>query len=391
MDARRVVDEMKEEIISLRRDLHMHPETAFTEERTAGLVAQRLRSLGYQVREKVGKTGIVALLDTGEPGPTLAIRADMDALPIQEVPGRPYGSRIPGKMHACGHDGHTAVAVTVASILAHQKHALRGRLLFLFQPAEEIMQGARAMLADGALKAPRPDWVIGFHVDNTAPAGRVGVRSGTVWAAADQVRLTFKGRSAHGALPHLSVDTVTMAAYAVAAIQNIVAREIIPIQPAVVTFGTIHGGTAFNIVADTVELTGTVRTFDERLRSFILERIETIAKGVATAMRGQAVLEHLNGCPAVENNPEVTEVVRQAAVATVGAERVVEPERTTTSDDMALFLKEVPGCYFTVGSHNPAKGATGAHHSPEFDIDEDALPIAAEIMVRTALAYLERR
>lgn len=391
MEPKRAIAEMKEEIISLRRDLHMHPETAFTEERTAGLVAQRLRLLGYQVRVKVGKTGIVALLDTGVPGPTLAIRADMDALPIQEVEGRPHGSRIPGKMHACGHDGHTAVAVAVATILAQQREALRGRVMVLFQPAEEIMQGARAMIAEGALESPRPDWIVGFHVDNTAPVGRVGVRAGTVWAAADQVRLTFKGRSAHGALPHLSVDTVTMTAYAVAAIQNIVAREVIPIQPAVVTFGTIHGGTAFNIVADSVELTGTIRTFDERLRAFILERIEAIAKGVAAALRGEAVYEHLNGCPAVVNNPEVTEVVRRAAIETVGQERVVEPERTTTSDDMALFLKEVPGCYFTVGTHNPAKGATGAHHSPQFDIDEDALPIAGEIMVRTALSYLGRK
>lgn len=262
--------------------------------------------------------------------------------------------------------------------------------MFLFQPAEEIMQGARAMIEEGALQDPRPDWVVGFHVDNTAPAGRVGVRAGTIWAAADQVRLTFKGRSAHGALPHLSIDSVTMAAYAIAAIQNIVAREVIPIQPAVVTFGTIRGGTAFNIVADAVELTGTVRTFDERLRSFILERIEATAKGVATALRGEAAFEHLNGCPAVHNDPAVTEVVRRAAVETVGQERVVEPERTTTSDDMALFLKEVPGCYFTVGTHNPAKGATGAHHSPNFDIDEDALPIAAEVMLRTALEYLKR-
>lgn len=281
--------------------------------------------------------------------------------------------------------------MAVATILARNTQALRGRLLFVFQPAEEIMQGARAMLEDGAFKDPRPDWVIGFHVDNTAPAGRVGVRAGTVWAAADQLRLTFKGRSAHGAMPHLSVDAITITAFALSAIQNIVAREVIPTQPAVVTFGTIHGGTAFNIVADKVELTGTVRTFDERLRSFILERIETTAKGVATALRGEAVVEHLNGCPAVYNDAGVTAVVRRAAVETVGPERVVEPDLTTTSDDMALFLQEVPGCYFTVGTHNPSKGATGAHHSPEFDIDEDALPVAAEIMVRTALAYLGKR
>jgi amidohydrolase len=388
MDPKSAVAEMKEEIISLRRDLHMHPETAFTEERTAGIVSRRLRRLGYQVREGVGKTGVVALLDTGRPGPTLAIRADMDALPLQEAPGRPYGSRIPGKMHACGHDGHTAVAMAVATILAQGKDALRGRLLFLFQPAEEVLQGARAMLDDGALRDPRPDYLVGFHVDNTLPAGRVGVRAGIAWAAADKVALTFRGRSSHGALPHLGVDAITMAAYAVAAIQNIVAREVSPVEPAVVSFGTIHGGVAFNIVAESVELTGTLRTFREDVRSFLLERLEAVARGVAAALRGEAALEVLGGCPPVENHPEVATVVRRAAEETVGPEKVVTPELFTVSDDMAFFLREAPGCYFTVGTYNPAKGATGPHHSPSFDIDEDALPIAAEVMVRTVLAYL---
>jgi amidohydrolase len=366
----------------------MHPEVSFKEERTARLITERLGKLGLGVRTGIAGTGVVGLLQGSAPGPTLMLRADIDALPVQEKGDRPYASRNPGRMHACGHDGHTAVALTVAAVLAKWRRELKGRVMFLFQPAEEIMAGAKKMIQEGALRDPRPDRVIGFHFMSTLPAGIVALREGAYWASADEFKVVVRGQGGHGALPHLSRDPVTMTAQAVTAVQTVISREVAPTQPAVITFGTIHGGSAFNIIPTEVELTGTVRTFNEEVQQFVLARIQQVFQGVASAMRGEAEFTHVRGCPAVVNDAEVTAFVRRIAEDVVGKERTVEAELMPVSDDMSLFLQEAPGCYFMVGAASTEKGITAPHHSPNFDLDEEALPIATEIMARSALEYL---
>ncbi|MBI2872063.1 MAG: amidohydrolase [Chloroflexi bacterium] len=387
-DVATAVAELKEDLWGVRRDLHRHPELAFQEERTARLVAERLRSLGLRVQTGVAQTGVVGLLEGSQPGKTLMLRADIDALPIQEVAGRPHGSTIPGKMHACGHDGHTAVALAVASILAQNRDRLRGRVKFVFQPAEETMAGARRMIDEGVLRDPRPDRVLGFHFWAELPAGTVGTLPGAFWASADDIKLVIQGKSGHGATPHLAVDAIAASAQVVSALQTIVSREVGPFQPAVLTVGTIHGGQAFNIVADRVEMTGTVRAFDEQVRTYILERVREVTATVAAAMRCQGEFVHRNGCPVLKNDPDATRFLLDVATRVVGKSRVVEPERTMVADDVARFLQETPGCYFVVGSANPAKGIGGPHHSPSFDLDEEALPVAAQVLATAALEYL---
>jgi amidohydrolase len=375
-------------LISLRRDFHMHPETAFQEKRTSRVIASHLRRLGLRVQTGVGGTGLVGLLQGDSPGPTLMLRADIDALPIEEPDSKPYASRNPGAMHACGHDGHVAVTLVAASILARHRDKLKGSIKLVFQPAEEIMSGALRMLNDGVMRDPVPNRVLGFHLANWIPVGLIGIRPGVIFAGVDELQIVIRGQGGHGALPHKAVDPITAAAQCITAIQTVVSREIAPSSPAVVTFGTIKGGTAFNIIPPYVELTGTVRTFDDKVRRFMLARVKSIFEGVAASMRCEAEYHHVRGCPPVINDPEVTASVQGMAARVVGPEHTRDLEPTTVSDDIALFLEEVPGCYFMVGSANPERGLDGAHHSPAFDFDEAALSIATEVMVRCALEYL---
>lgn len=375
-------------LISLRRDFHMHPETAFREKRTSRVIASHLRQLGLSLQTGVGGTGIVGLLHGALPGPTLMLRADIDALPIEEPDSKPYASRNPGAMHACGHDGHVATTLVAASILAQHRDTLKGTIKLVFQPAEEIMAGALSMINDGVMRDPVPDRVLGFHLANWIPVGLIGMRPGAIFAGVDELRIKIRGQGGHGALPHKAIDPITAAAQCITAIQTIVSREIAPSSPAVVTFGTIEGGTAFNIIPPYVELTGTVRSFDEDVRGFVLERIKSIFESVAASMRCEAEYLHIRSCPPVMNDPEITASVQNVATRIVGAEHARYLEPTTVSDDIALFLEQVPGCYFMVGSGNPERGLDGAHHSPDFDFDEAALSIATEVMVCCALEYL---
>ncbi|HZS02545.1 MAG TPA: amidohydrolase [Chloroflexota bacterium] len=377
------------DLVALRRDLHQHPELAFQERRTARVVAERLRAAGLAVQEGVGRTGVVGLLDGGRPGPTVVLRADMDALPLTERADRPYHSVTPGIMHACGHDGHTAVAVTLAEILARHHTALPGRLKFVFQPAEETVGGAQAMIADGVLENPHVDRVLGLHLWNYIPVGQVGVRDGTIFASADELTIIVHGKGGHGAMPHDAVDPVIVAAHLVTALQTIVSREAPPLQPAVLTIGMIQGGTAFNIIPEQVELRGTVRAFDPALREHLLGRVAAQARDLAAAFRANADVTTRLGCAAVINDPAMAELVRQAAAAELGASAVVETPGTTGGDDMADFLARRPGCYFLVGSGNPDRGLAASHHNPGFDFDEAALGVAARVLGRAALAALQ--
>lgn len=385
------IDELIPDLVATRRDLHEHPELAFEEVRTSGIVAQRLRALGLEVQTGIAKTGVVGLL-RGEAGKTnaktIAIRADIDALPIQELNEIDYRSQIDGKMHACGHDGHTAIALAVAGILSRRRAELTGNVKFIFQPAEETVGGAQPMVKEGALKGV--DGVIGLHLFSQYKLGRVGVRAGTTFASADRLVLTVKGKGGHAAMPSGAVDPIVIAAYIVTALQTLISRETSPFSPAVITIGTINAGSAFNIIPEQAVLQGTMRSFSEEHREKLLRRIREMTQGIAEAMGGSCEVEVLDGCPPCTNDPAMTEVVRHAAMASVGEHKVDDSEdvMTTGSDDMAYFLDAVPGCYFIVGAENTEKGAGYPHHHPRFNIDEDALPIAVEVLTRAALEFL---
>ncbi|HKV84955.1 MAG TPA: amidohydrolase [Ktedonobacterales bacterium] len=381
------------EMVALRRRFHERPETAFEERETAREIARRLGESGLEVREGVGKTGVVGLLRGGAgAGKTLLVRADIDALPVTEANDTPYRSQTPGKMHACGHDGHITIALTLADLLARRREQFAGNVKFAFQPAEELAAGAQPMLDDGVMRDPDVDGVIGLHIWSQTPVGDVVVQAGPFFASADHIVLRVRGRGGHGAMPHLNVDPLVAAAQIIVALQTLISREISPFHPAVLTFGSIHGGTASNVTADEVELQGTVRAYDDADRELLLRRIGEVARSVAEGLRAGAELTTLNGTPASVNDPTMTELIRRAAVATVGEARIpAGDQRQSVSDDMALFLRAVPGCYFLVGAGNVARGITAPHHSAHFDIDEDALPIGVEVMARAALEYLAPR
>ena len=388
LDVAQDVAELKEELIYLRRDLHRHPELAFQERRTAEVVARRLTSLGYSVRTGVAETGVVGLLDSGRPGPTVMVRADMDALPIQEPRDRPYSSVHDGVMHACGHDAHTAIGLSVAAVLAKHRQRLRGKVKVVFQPAEEIIAGAQRMLDGGVMEDPPVDRVLGLHMWSPMEVGKVGVRAGAVWASVDEVRLVVRGKGGHGGLPHLSVDPVAIGAHLVTALQTLVSREVAPQQPAVVGFGVFQAGTQFNIVPDTAELRGNIRTLDNSVRRELLRRLPELAEGLVRAMRGELEYEHVRGSGCVVNDPDTAEAVRRAAEAAAAAQHVVDVEQGMVGDDVAIFLERAPGCYFLVGCANPARNIGAPHHSAHFDIDEGALSVGAEVLARAALHYL---
>jgi amidohydrolase len=367
------------ELVSLRRELHAHPELAFAEHRTAARVAEFLAGSGLHVRTGVGGTGVLATAPGAE-GRTVLLRVDLDALPIAEQGTAPYASRNPGVMHACGHDGHTAMGAAAARVLA--RRGGRGRVRVLFQPAEEGEGGAQAVIRDGVLDGV--DVVLGVHLWNELPVGTLGVKSGPLMAAVDRLRVVVRGRGGHGAIPHRARDPIVAAAHVVTALQTVVSREVPPVEPAVVTIGAIRGGEAFNVIPDEVTLLGTIRTFDAALRRSMPERIQRIADGIAGALGCRAETEVNAGNPAVINDPGVADLARRAALRVVGEERVVSPTPTMGGEDMALYFERVPGCFVFVGSANPARGLDHPHHSPFFDFDEDALLVGCEFLVQAA-------
>jgi amidohydrolase len=378
---------LQADMVALRRELHQQPELAFAETRTAARVAALLETSGLDVRTGVGGTGLLARARGESRAPTVLLRADMDGLPIQEDSTAPYASRVPGVMHACGHDGHVAMAATAARALAAR--GLAGNVRVLFQPAEEGEGGAQAVVRDGGLDGV--DVVLGVHLWNELPVGTIGVKAGPLMAAVDRLRIVIRGRGGHGAKPHRAADPIVAAAQVVTALQTIVAREVSPVEPAVVTIGSVHGGQAFNVIPDEVILTGTVRTFDAALRRSMPERIGRVAGGVAAALQCRAEVEVKTGNPAVVNDAGVAEVARRAARRVVGEARVVSPEPTMGGEDMAVYFERVPGCFVFVGSSNAARGLDQPHHSPRFDFDEDALAVGCEFLLAAAEEAIRAR
>jgi amidohydrolase len=372
----------------LRRDFHRNPELGFQEVRTAGIVARELNNLGLEVSTGIGKTGVVALLEGDQPGPVVLLRFDMDALPILEETGAEYASQTPGVMHACGHDGHTAIGLTVARLLEKHRAELHGTLKFMFQPAEEGLGGAEAMLADGLLENPRPERALSLHLWNEKPLGWIGVTPGPAMSASERFRVQIIGKGGHGAAPHLTADPVLAAAQVISALQGIVARNVPPLQSAVISVTSVQGGEAFNVIPSKVELKGTIRSFDSDVRALLIERLYAVVTGVADAMGCRGEIETWRVTPAVINDARLTGRVQQVAGQLFPGDELDENERTMGSEDMAFVMEQVPGCYFFIGSANPEKGLKAAHHHPQFDFDEAALPKAAALMAAAAVDLL---
>ncbi len=379
---------LRSQLIAWRRDLHQHPELRFAVHRTAGIVAQTLGELGYEVRTGVGQTGVVALLHGGRPGPTVMLRADMDALPIQEISDAPYASQVPGVMHACGHDGHVAVGLGAATLLARHAAELPGRVLFVFQPAEEGDGGAAAMVADGALADPVPDAAFGLHVWNSLPLGRVVAQAGPLMAAADVLKIVIRGKGGHGAQPHEAVDAIAVAGQVLSALQTIVSRNVNPQETAVLTIGSIRGGTTFNVIAETVAMLGTIRTFAPAVRETVLTRLQVLLDGITNGMGARYELEIQSVTQAVVNDPTIAEIARNAALQVAGAHAVGWHPPLMVSEDFSEFARRVPACFMLVGSANSELGLDAPHHNPRFDFDERVLPLGVALLTTAAVRYL---
>ena len=373
---------------ALRRDFHRHPELGFQEVRTSGIVAKELNKLNLEVRSGVGKTGVVALLEGRQPGPVVLIRVDMDALPIQEETGAEYASTVSGVMHACGHDGHTAIGLTVAHLLNQHRDQLKGSVKFVFQPAEEGLGGAEAMLEDGLMSNPSPDIALSVHLWNEEPLGWIGVTPGPVMAAADIFRIQIQGKGGHGAQPHLAVDPVAASAQIISALQTVVSRNVPPREAAVVSVTTMRAGEAFNVIPDTADLQGTIRTFNQEVRQRIVERFHQIVDGISSAMGCQATIELQSITPAVVNDPQVTALVQEVCAQILPESQLDVTTSVMGSEDMAFIMQKVPGCYILVGSANPEKGLDASHHHPRFDVDEESMTHAAALLAAITVEIL---
>ncbi|WP_064201054.1 M20 metallopeptidase family protein [Brevibacillus brevis] len=384
-----LLKEMEPQIISWRRHLHQHPELSFQEEKTPALIAEILRGLHFdEVRTGVGGRGVIGVLRGGRPGKVVALRADFDALPIQDQKDVPYKSTVPGVMHACGHDAHTSQLLGLASVLAAHREQFAGEIRFVFQHAEEENPGgATQMVQDGAVEGV--DAIFGVHLWSMFPVGKVFISAGPLMANTDDFSIEIKGKGGHGAVPEETVDSIVIGSQIVGHLQTIASRNVSPLESVVVTVGTFHGGDSTNIIADSCRLTGTVRSFLPDVRDRAEQRLTEIAEGSAAMMGGSATVVYERGYPAVINHEKETAIAREAAIAAFGAGRVESMKPLMGGEDFSYYLEKVPGAYLFVGAGNPEKLATYPHHHPRFDIDEDAMLIAGELLGRTALHYLE--
>jgi len=379
---------LKNDTIARRRDLHRHPELGFEEKRTAKIVAAAMNELELQVRTEVAQTGVIALLEGSRSGPVVLMRFDMDALPIQEANDVPYASTIPGVMHACGHDGHTAVGITIARMLAERRDQLAGKVKFVFQPAEEGLGGAEGMVREGVLADPKPDYALAFHLWNERPVDWIGLTSGPVMAGAELFEVTITGKGGHGAIPHEAVDPVLTAAQLVTALQSIVSRNVDPLESAVISVTQVHAGETFNVIPERTRLRGTIRTFLPEVRKMVLRRVEEIAMGIAASMGCTAKVDIRQLTPPVVNDAELTAKVANLTAGMFPKATLSDTEVSMTSEDMAFMMQTIPGCYVLMGSNNRKKGLCESHHNPRFDFDEAVLSRAAALLAAAAWSLL---
>lgn len=381
----------KDEMVRYRRTFHANPELKYEERETANFAKTHLESLGFQVEDGIAETGLVALFDSGKPGKTILVRADMDALPIHEENTHSYKSKNEGKMHACGHDGHTSILLALSSDLKKdfQSFVPKGRVLLCFQPAEEGGSGADRMIASGILDRYKVDAVFALHVWNHIDLGKVGVVNGTMMASVDEFKITVNGTSGHGAMPQHTVDPIVVGSHLVTALQTLVSRNVDPLEPCVVTVGSFHAGNAFNVIPETAVLHGTVRTYSKSIYEMIPNKMKQLVEQIGLAFGAKINLEYKRIDKPTINDPEMAEIVRKAAKSVLGEDCLTEENtRTMGGEDFSAFLMEKPGCYFFIGSRNEGKGFIHPHHSSFFDFDEDSLPIGLSVMKEVIHTYL---
>jgi amidohydrolase len=379
-----VPERLADDVVRVRRDLHAHPELGFAEHRTAALVAERLRVLGYDVHERIGGTGVVGIVRGDRPGRTIMLRADMDALPIAEEVRQPYRSQFDGVMHACGHDGHVAILLGAAALIADRRDELAGTVCLVFQPAEEGLGGAQAMIRDGLLERFGIERAYGLHLASKYPTGVLGFREGPMYASSDSIEIEILGVGGHGAAPHEAIDPIYAAASFVTSVQQVVSRQIDPLDPAVVTVGAIHGGTIHNVIPRSCRMLGTVRAFSDDVREAMPGRIERILRACCDASGAQYTFEYFDRYPVTANDAQQTAYARALAGGLVGEERAVEVGRLMGAEDFSFYAQLVPACFYSLGCQGgPPTGHP--HHSSFFDIDEATLPTGVAMMTALAL------
>ena len=385
------IREISGPIVKLRRQLHSIPEIAFNEKRTSSLISKHLLESGVEVIGGIGKTGVVGIIEGSNSGKTLMIRADIDALPLEEKTELPFSSTN-GNMHACGHDGHTAIALMTARAISKLKDTFNGKVVFVFQPAEEIVAGAKEMINEGLLETYQPDRVIGLHIWNEIPVGTIAVNDGSVFASADGFRIKFIGKGGHGALPDRTIDPIVMAAEFISIVQSIVSREISPNEMGVLTVGQIHGGTAPNIIPDIVILEGTIRAYSTKVLKQIISSVERIATGISQTMKGDSRFEILYGTPPVVNDSKVAKWMSGIATSVVGKKKVTEWDPVSVGDDVSEFINRIPGAYILLGGGFTEDSlldvSSSGHHNNRFDFDEKCLPIGVELFLRATFDFL---
>lgn len=384
------VDDIKHEIIGFRRDFHKHPEMGFDLQRTSEVVYGLLKEWGYEVQKHIGKTGVTAMLKGGKPGKTVALRADMDALPILEENDVEYKSVYDGKMHACGHDGHTAMLLGAAKVLSKFKQEVCGNIKFIFQPAEEGPSpgGAKPMIDDGALEGV--DAIYGLHLTTAYPTGMATMNMGSMMASTDVFEIELIGKGGHAAMPHKSIDAIAMAARVINDIQFMVSREVDPLEPVVVSVGTINGGFASNVIAGNVKMTGTIRTLSNSIRESIKENIDLIVNHAVKISGGEYKLNVIPGLPPLINDKEHIYLAEKSAKKVLGDKNVIILDKPQMGgEDFSYYLEKIPGAFFMLGAGNEEKGKTYLMHHPKFDFDEDALVLGAKLHIQIALDYLD--
>ena len=382
---------IKDELIEIRRTLHQYPELGFEETNTSKFIKDFLTREGIEFKEFAG-TGVCGVIKGTKEGvnnKVIGLRADIDGLPMQDKKSCSYASKVTGKMHACGHDGHTTILLGVAKLLNKNKDKFNGIVKLIFEPAEETTGGARVMIEEGVLTNPTVDVMCGLHVEETLDAGMIMVRRGTVNAASNPFNITIKGSGGHGAYPDTAIDPIVMASHVVTSLQSIVSREIKPVNPTVVTIGSIHGGTAQNIIPNEVKLGGIIRTMTNEDREFAKVRLKEIVNGICTTFRGSAEIEIEESYPCLYNDDNMVKILEDSAKNIIGAENVkVQKNPKLGVESFAYFANEVPSVFYFLGIRNEAKGIIHPAHNSLFDIDEDALPIGVAIQCEVAMNYL---
>lgn len=379
---------IEDKLIAIRNDLHRHPELSFQEERTSKYILNLLSRIGVDELKVVAKTGIVALLKGEKPGKTIALRADMDALPISEDNDVPYRSCNEGVMHACGHDVHMTCLIGSAMILSKMKDAICGNVKFIFQPAEEIFSGAKLMIDEGIMdQEPKIDAIVGMHVWHSIKLGSIGIRSGAMMASADKFEIYMKGPGGHGANPHLTSDPIVAASHMISSLQTVVSRNVDPIQPAVLSICKINAGSAFNVIPDELRMEGTIRALSELTRKKLVERLKDISQSIAKAFGLEIAIDLTEGCPPLINDRSITKIIRDVAVELLGDQNVIEIEPTMGGEDFTYFTQIVPGAMFCLGIAD--KMHNSPVHTPSFDVSPDALAIGSAMLSKVALAFLK--